>query len=295
MKLNLHILKEDLIHWNFQGILIDRPTERLCTYSKFCDKMPDSFQTEILYILQAEVLSTDVTCNPRCSILCIGKPPEAWLNSACNFLYTESKISVFELMNCVNERFHYYRQWEDSLQEALDLQLSPQELAQRSLPVIQNTIYAQGAFYRVLCKCVPPLEEKIDFYKQYKKDYDTIPLGGILNVEDINNLISDAEYNRAMYVTEPTIYSGEFYGFRSLFYNIYVDNTFVARVVIDEVVNKFTDKDFALIQIFGSYLKKRLMNSEIYFFDRPREMEQIFPESDQASASAGGKNHSVFG
>lgn len=273
MKLNLHILKEDLRQWNFQGILVDKPAELYCSYAVICYELPVFFQKDILYIINAGLLPERVIPETVPSILCLGLPPADWLQSRCNLLYTEERVSEIELINYVNTRFDYYQKWCDSLQEALDQHLSFQELGQRSGAVIQNPIYAQGAFFHVICMHFPTVEEETELYRSYRSNVN-VAEGGTLNAEEINIMISDPEYNQAIQSTEPTIYSGVPYGFRTLFYNIFIENVFVSRICFDEIIHPFSEKDFALIHILGKYFKKALTNSQIYAFDRPVEIEE---------------------
>lgn len=283
MNINLHILKEDLKKWDFHGTLLDPPVERHCAYALILRKLPDVFQNHILYILSAELLNHAAipeilpSASPHPSILCIGCPPGEWLHNICNLLYTEEEITVEELGNLVNFRFFMYQEWADQLQEAVDLHLSFTELAIRSASVVQNAIYAQGASFRVLCTWLPDAEQKTALYEKYRNN-ELKPEGYYLSPEEINTLITDQEYNLAIQAAEPCIYSGILYGYRTLFYNIFIENVFVARLCFDEIIKPFTDKDFALIEILGEYFRKRLVHDRIYSFDRSTELEEILQD-----------------
>lgn len=276
MKLNLHILNEDLkeMQWKFQGNLVEKPIERYCSYSLFLSKLPEAFQKEVLYIVKAEILPKTFISKEIPSILCIGRPPQQWLCANCNLLYTEDPISELDLLNFVNQQFHQYQEWGNSLQEVLDQQLSIQELASRSAAIVQNGIYAQGAFFRVLCCDIISPEKETALYKDYIQE-TFLNSGDLLSSEDINLMVIDEEYNKAIHQIEPAIYSSELYDFRTLYYNIFIENTFIARICFDEILKPFTNKDYALIEIFGSYLKKRLLNSEMISFYHPKELEEI--------------------
>lgn len=268
MKLNLHILKEDLKDLGFQGEIRDDPTVMTLDYPLLVHRLPQNPRPEVLYLLKSDGLPSvpmDV------SALCIGVPPSQWLGQ--ELLYTTQPVEELALLAQVMERFHYYSKWTECLQQAIDEDLPIQELAERSGEVVGNTIYAQGSFYRVLCQWLPELEDTA-FFREYKKSYSTRP-GSTLTPEEINEMITDPEYNEAIHAVGPTIYSGIPFGFRSLYMNVFVDNTVVARVLFDEIMHTITGKDFALIVVFSEYIKKRMMGTGLYYFDRSEEMEQI--------------------
>lgn len=268
MRLNLHILKEDLKHLGFQGELSSDPVVMELAYPLPVRQMPVRPEREVLYIIRAVDLPEEAV---QASVLCIGVPPSQWLGQ--ELLYTTQPVEELALLAQVMERFHYYNQWTQRLQQAIDEDLPIQELAERSGEVVGNTIYVQGTFYRVLSQWIPELEDS-PFFTAYKEYYAT-ESGCTLSAEEINEMIADPEYNDAIHAVGPTIYRGIPFGYRSLFFNVFVDSTVVARVLFDEIVHPLTNKDFSLIVVFSSYVKKRMMNGDLYYFDRSEDMEEI--------------------
>ncbi len=273
MNLNLHILKEDLSDWHFSGTPKGEPTERTLTGAVYCERLPEQTDPGTLYLLRAELLEEGFPFTAKDSVLCLGLPPERRKN-ACSLLYTmQTHRSGFELVNAVNECFRYYRNWTDALQRALDDKSSPQTMAELSGKIFPGPIYAQGAFFRVICNYLP--ESVPELLRNVNEEFYDIQPGMQLLPEEINTLISDPEYLRAAEAEGPTIYSGELYGYRTLFYNVVLHGIFVARVCIDEALRPFTPRDFALIQVFGDYLGRRLTDSEVYSYDRPQELDEV--------------------
>lgn len=274
MKINLHMLKEDLKHLNIQEHLTDAPWVLRCACPLACTSRPDDLRDEILYLLTPGLLppEPDITGCP--SFICIGCPPSSWLQAPCNFLYTEASITLLELFNLVSSAFARYQEWEDGLQNLLDQRFPIDELASYSHSLIRNAIFVQGTAFRVILHSIPDSAEDTAMMQYYKKNYGA-NANSILPTEDINMLISDTEYNRAVEATEPSIYSGTLYGFRSLFYNIRVDGVFVARICVDEVITPFTDRDFALIKILGHYLGKGISRETYYSFNRFKDLDPI--------------------
>lgn len=274
MKINLHMLKEDLKHLNMQGHLTDAPWILKCSFPMACTSCPDSFRDDILYLLTPNLLPSTPPASGCPSILCIGIPPASWMQASCNLLYTENHLTLLELFNLVSESFARYQEWEAGLQNILDRRLPMRDLAVYSHSLIKNAIFVQGTSFRVFIHSVPDNAENTDLLQYYINNY-VLKTNTVLPPEEINILISDTEYNRASEAIEPSFYSGSLYGFRTLFYNIRVDGVFVARICVDEVITPFTDRDFALIKILGHYLGKGISKEKFYSFNRFKDLDSI--------------------
>ncbi|HCT92744.1 MAG TPA: hypothetical protein DF613_15395 [Lachnospiraceae bacterium] len=97
----------------------------------------------------------------------------------------------------------------------------------------------------------------------------------ILSSEDINLLETDPEYQRAIDSTEPTIYTGSAYGFRTLYYNIRINDVCVGRICLDEKDAPITGRDYLTVRVLGTYVKKKLAKDKIYEFNRPKDLDMI--------------------
>jgi hypothetical protein len=274
LKLNLHILKEDLKDLNPEGNLPELPWTLRLEYPAACTVYPGSFQENILYLLTADLLPPTPEIPENISVLCLGAPPKNWKQAACSFLFLEDSVTLLELFNRVSRAFARYQKWERQLQDILDQNLPLHEMASCSHSLIRNAIYLQGPSFRVLTWTIPEDAESTSLLEDYKKNY-FLPEFSTLPADAINTLISDSEYNQAIEANEPSIYSGSLYGFRSLYYNIRINNVFVARLCIDEIISPFTNRDFALAKILGDYLGKGLSAERIYSFNRPKDLDTI--------------------
>ena len=274
LKLNLNILKEDLKDLKPEGKLPEAPWILRLESPAACTAYPASFQENILYLLTADLLPDTPDIPENISVLCLGKPPEIWKRTACSFLFLDHSISLLELFNRVTRAFARYQKWESQLQDILDQNFPLHEMASCSHCLIRNGIYLQGPSFRVMTWTLPEDAEDTPLLQYYRKNY-LLPDFSTLPADVINMLISDFEYNQAIEADEPSIYSGSLYGFRSLYYNIRVNNVFVARLCIDEVISPFTDRDFALIKVLGDYLGKGLSAERVCSFNRPKDLDTI--------------------
>jgi hypothetical protein len=272
---NMYVLQEDLKDLDLQGHLEDDSLYIGCSLPMLVTDWPDRPDTKYLYVTMASHLPDVLPeCSPRLSVLCIGKPAQVWMEASCNLLYTEKESSPELLMNRALLCYQRYRDWEEAMQHVLDQHLPLLDLAEVTQPLIANPIYAQGASFRVIFQSFPRLSSPLPLLEQYRSSFETAS-GSTLSPEDINDLISDPEYNRAIEAVEPTIYLGIPYGFRTLFYNVRNQNSTLARVCFDEIVAPLTKRDYVLIKVLGQYLAKGLSDNLPLAFNRPKDLDQI--------------------
>ncbi len=272
---NLYILQEDLKDLDWQGHLEEDSLYIGCSLPMLVTDWPDELNAKYLYLTEASSLPAALPkCPPHLSILCVGKPNQTWLEASCNLLYTEKEPPMALLMNRILLSYQRYHDWEEAMQRVLDQHLSFQELAEVTQPLVNNPVFAQGASFRVIFRTLPRLTSPSPLLQQYKSYY-AAQSGSTLSPEDIHTLISDPEYNRAIEAVEPTIYSGMPYGFRTLFYNVRLQNSSLARICFDEVAAPLTRRDYILIQVLGQYLAKGLADNLPLAFNRPKDLNQI--------------------
>lgn len=280
MKLNLHILKEDLSAFHFQGTLIDSPVVMNCAYPKLCETAPKQFSEDVLYILKAEFLPKRSEINSNPSIICIGQPDQSWTNTMSNLLYTLDAVTTTDILNRVNERFYFYQEWENSLQQVIDKKLPLQELAVRSKDLIKNPIHAQGNSFTILFSYIPKLENAQSKYLNYfeKYSYALNTHNTILDNDDINCIISDSSYEFLCKAISPSLYPGDLFSVHTLFYNVYLNNILIARLYIDDLLHPIKKSDYSFIVILGKYLLKSLSNSCINFIEHPKDLDTLLQD-----------------
>lgn len=59
----------------------------------------------------------------------------------------------------------------------------------------------------------------------------------------------------ALHAKEPTLFSGDVFGGRCIFTNIFVYNIYSGRLIMEEVDGKITDRDYALLDILAEFIQ----------------------------------------
>lgn len=269
MNLNLQILKKDLSGLALQGqILDDRLIRRLTHPVNYAGEIKP--RGDCLYLVEADKLPQKMDFENRPSFICIGTPPENYLTSDCNVLYTSTSLSILELMNRVSELFYNYYCWEMDMQQINNRKLPLKALGELSHPIIRRPYALFEANFKTVFSIIDT-----DFYT-LPETYVSVPdKSDYMSMDDINMLNSDPEFVNAADEQEPTIYSGKPFGYRTLYYNIRINGVYVARITVDEVGGPFTDRDFALIVILADAILQGMQQKDLNNLNQPRGLHAI--------------------
>ncbi|MDR2786742.1 MAG: helix-turn-helix domain-containing protein [Treponema sp.] len=170
----------------------------------------------------------------------------------CNVLVVREGLSLYTLLARITELFHLYNTWELELRKANSGNLPLKTLGLLSESIFENPLSLHDAslktIFHVADKNRYPVPET----------YNILEENIYADLDNINLLKYDKEFIEAAAKKEPAIYSGEHYGFRSLYINIFLSGKYAARLLVDEINRQFTDRDFALITVLGEAVKDGL-------------------------------------
>lgn len=289
MHLNLHFLIDDLTDLAFKGAVSDGLNEAPCAYPVLCEELPSSPKAEALYLIDAAKLPKTVPPRlrrrqgvrqePRISIACFGAPPRAWLDADVNIVYSSLVRSLSELANAVIGEFSRYAEWEATIQQMVAERRPLADFAKASVDLFGNPMYGQSSLYRILFFELPSNRPNSAIFANYIRDiYEpAFTEGGELYLSDdaISWMSADLEYRQAADSIGAYIYSGEPFGFRTLYYNCRIGDVAVARITVDEIVRPLFNRDFHLLSVLGSYISQAWSNEPTNLFDMPRDYSDI--------------------
>lgn len=274
MNLNLQIIKDEFKDLEFQAHYTSgRNTYPLAYASIYAGE--GNLAEHILYIVKAEEIP-DVDSDSGCfSFVCIGMPSEKVLRSRCNILYTQNPVTGLELLNQLQRIFYRYYQWEMEMCKIIEENLQLDQFGAVSHPFFNNPLLLQDdrffVFFHEIGEITVKSSKKLwDYEKKFLQENNEF-----YDLEEINLIISDPEFNRLSRARKPIIFSDVKYGFRVLNYNIFINDVYYARLSVDEVEHIFTDRDFALIQILGEYIKRAIIRRNTGLSIQPEDTNVI--------------------
>lgn len=278
MKLNLQILKEELLPLKFESSYRTPAYARSCVYTRICEKKPESLSEHVIYLLKAENLPSVLKIKDKnYSFICLGIPKKAYREGICNLLYLpDPEMDLITLQNGLQEIFYKYNKWETDVMDAVSRKLSIKTIADYTVPFCPNPISCYGSGFRAIFHVDPEATRKTpEYYKAYIQEYGSCEPGNFIPPDEINLLMADPSYSTKMNQPEPFIYPGDSYGFRTLCANASINGQIIARLCINEILAPLTDRDTAVITILADFVTKAMHTQDIYKYNRPKDLDKI--------------------
>ncbi len=273
---NLYIFEEELDQIQFKHFYTDSPSVISAMVPKL-HKGNSLFKANAVYIARAEDLPAVPEFFGHPSIICVGTPPECYMSEPFNIIYTDEYIPILTLFEMVIDIFNRYIQWQHSMQEVIDAHRSIKELGLISLTYTTNPIYLQGSGFKCLFSVFShPSQYSSELYRYYCQKYD-LRDNSSLSLERISSQLSSKNYIDTMNIEAPFIYNNtdSDIKYRTMTYNLRMEGSCIARLSISEVLKEFTDKDYAIIQIIGSYILKGINEKNIKQINRPQDLDFV--------------------
>ena len=302
MNLNLSFIEDGCEELSFEGKVIDSPNVAECEYPLFVRELPLRLDPKVLYVTDAERLSEsalprleesnarDGSAHP--SILCSGKPDDRWLQAPINLLYTLGCQSASDLMNDAVLIFARYARWERDLQHVVDDQLPIEELARLSVDMFGNPILTDTNFFASIFRVAPACANSIESTSEHGildskqlEDYMRIVINGQpdtggkssldYDLDTICMLLGDPDFADAHKTRGAAIYPGKPFGYRTLYCNCRLNETPVARILVDEVIRPIRNSDYVLLSTLAGYITKMWSTLDANCFDLPKDYANV--------------------
>lgn len=254
MKINMHILREDLAQYAPEAVLVSDRLERKLEFPVLYSG-EFFLRNDRVYLTTAGILPTQIAAENRPCIICLGDPPPFYKNGDCNIIWMpEGTVPLNTLLTIVVERFAYYQRWVDSLQCCCYSLENLNELGKRSEPIFDNPINLVDSDYSWLFYSTNTARFPLpaDYSgREYKKHIQAAI------VETLN-----AEEGKRPDVLRtcqtPYLRQGIF-GYHSLCTNVMLGNRYLATLYIDDIAHPFTDRDYALLPVLGKIVGDVMM------------------------------------
>ena len=197
-------------------------------------------------------------------IISIGKIPKKYLLKN-NAIFFPNSTNEEELYNKILEVFSLYEEWDNGLREAILKEKNLQSIVDISKKIFKNPILIHNPNFHVLALT------KADYgVNLIEKDIDDIP---IVATEILNQFKIDKEYQDTLEKKEPDFFSEDMFGFRVLYYNLWVDGQYYGRICISELNNPVFQCDKQLISYMADFVINSFLIGQNTLSERPRSLK----------------------
>ena len=276
MKLNLHIIKDELAGLGFEGLVkADRLSFGL-EHVEGCEGWPEQPSSIVVLVIRASDLPREQPRGARLSILCIGQPTAEWRHGYHDVIWTTGESSVLGLANEVSRVFAKYDAWDQVLQAAATHKAPLQKAVEATGKLLSNPFAAFSTSYRKLFEWYPDIDEPSEEYRRYREAMDN-GLPYMADV-DVNSIVTDEFLPEFVKTSEPTIVRLNAYDYPALLYNVSVGGVPCITVGMDGVIAPFTNRDFSIVKHFGDRLSDMLTADEVFHLTHPEAVREALSE-----------------
>ena len=247
MKLNLHIIKEDLVDIGLRGEVNASKWDLRLSFATATDGT-GQLRGDRVYVLEAANLRFALSnAMEGLSIICVGKPDvQLSPTSAHTLLWTEASTSCTGLAERINERFAYYEDWLTKVNGLFAQNAPLRSIAEASITIFGKPIWMWDSLLQTVFHVIGSNDRKLP--SGYRKHEDGTPWPA----EEVNAI--NETFIESMGFTEPYILPPQF-GYSALCYNLRDNGAYAATLAIDDVDgNGFTARDEVFIKLIGDMM-----------------------------------------
>lgn len=268
MKMNISLLADTLAkHFPLQQVIARHKNLTLGHARLYTPGA--SFQEGGVYLAESEIFPNNPVFPEECGIISIGPAAKIYREGCCDYIELDSAEDFMEVFNQLQHAYDQYDSWHNLVKDALASGNSLQEIFDATLPLFDNPIYCTDASYNLLAYSeYPGLTEPPQPYN----DPD-------IRNRMLNELKTEPHYEQSFYTTEPTLWSDCVTPYDTIYCNIFYEETYYGKVMIDERIRTFQPSDYVLAGELCNIVKMALARSSLFPGNEIRVFDKLIIEA----------------
>ena len=288
MKLNAAIIKEDLTEIcsgaNISGDVLERRLRFPVFYDGEVEPLGDR-----VYLISADRLPPSLIMKNHPTFICIGTPRDGLFGDNCDLILIREDVTPEKLLRRVSEIFDKYTTWENDMRDAVINNEPFKTLGDLSDPIFENPVYLFDIDLEYIFKVFNTQRYSLPAGYSTPEDYY------YLSLDEINHAKLQSGYMEMAESKIPVILENEFYPYRSLTHNIFLNGLYAGRLYVDEINRKFSERDRALITVLADAVLNVMLHNGYLYIGRPQEMDDMLTKMLSHKLVAEGVIESVLG
>lgn len=172
----------------------------------------------------------------------------------------------------IQELLDVYHKWEIALYKAAACGNCVQDIAMTASPLIDNPVFLYSTSLKLIFYC--NLTDAAESFFNGLEDY-AIQNEGAYITETFMEMLSKSPIQKlATLKKDPEISTNETLGYRTLSYNIFLKDIYVARALICEVEHPLQDRDFFVLKTLGDFLAPYLNSQDMDMNTHPANFDK---------------------
>ena len=249
-KLNMRLLAEALERKYIKIEFYAR--ESSCRFDRvgafFCES---ALKGGVVYLIQAEDWKKEYGELKNCEFISLGRIPFDEIPKEQSFIQIIDASSAFYILDILQELFCLFDEWNQQLQAALNSQKPLDQIIKASEKVFRNPMFIHDNYFYVLAH-----SEQLKNASIWENDLKT----GRPVVRSMirNDFQLDQEYLEGLSEKKTVLFSANQRGYQILYHNLYNENRYIGRVLVDELVNLIQPGDYDVMEYLAEFLEETI-------------------------------------
>lgn len=225
-----------------------------------------------VYLINAEDTSSVLPLYKDICFIVKGKTDSSLLSDRrAAVILMRDPVNMLEIFTDMQKVFDLYAGWNWDLQTAVEKSNPLDSMLEASIPVFRNPVFIHDTNFFVLSD-----PHHIPTMSKWEKD----PRTGrdMVSVSTINDFRTDMEYLNGLKAREPVMFSANQTGYRILFRNLWVNNHYMGRILIDEVENVIQPGDYYALDFLGDVVGKYVREKKIVWLSMGNDVDEFFAD-----------------
>ena len=267
MLLNLAMIKDKLPSSRILQSRVRKEHPRNLKQIRFYEKDQD-LNPDILYLAFAEALPVTPETG-QISLLCLGYLPAGYVNQdGVEFLCFRSSEPGQSLFQEVLDIFCYYESFDSRIKDMIIAGRQMRDFQEIALEIFDTPVTVYGTYEKVLMMAYDP--NRTENLEYYQKNQD-----GYMEEEEKSVLYASKDFIDTFSVRGPAFSSMELYRTQIIYYNIFLQDNYLGRLIIENTYREFREGDYALAAWFGEYMRILMNRNRAFRFPASLEFEQM--------------------
>ena len=176
----------------------------------------------------------------RSGIICLGTP-QGTLDKAQRWILLPETAQWEEVCCALLMAFRKYQLWEEALTEALRRNEGIESYCQASVDIFENPIFVHDGDFEIIAS-VNEMPEQV------KWNYESQTGKKTVQMETMNEFKVSREYQDSLKTRGAQIFPRQQFGYRGLYVNFWMEETFLGRICVNELGREFRESDYPLLE-----------------------------------------------
>ncbi len=205
---------------------------------------------DTLYISYSEDAASFESVSPDAGLILIGELPEGEALHSGGILIFDRDADILEVFNEMTRIYDLFDAWESALLKAASLGRATevrQKMLEASSPVFGNGIAVMSFDFRIVFQNEANRKYGGFLQNDSRSDFPIAP-------EILDYFKYDRDYRNIMEERDVFYYEGDVLPHRVLCKNIFLEDRFLFRIILNECVRPFRDTDRVLLELLSEHI-----------------------------------------